>query len=363
MPRRELIRTRDAAPPPGRQRKRSARIQPGRPHYKDHDSLCVLLAILPRDKFASQSLRRQAQDICRQDGYELKQNYTSWGEQGMEKLVKTVTDKMNAKPDRNTVFTAEAIRALLRRICLDNVRKKNAAKEKKLQNDPADGDGAVPLPWQENDISGPPSDDPVPASLQERDMHISLSGIENDGASGAERDGSVSLPLQEDDISDTPSNNPVSPPVQERGMHISLGGAEGDGSVSLPLQKDNPVPPVDGAGSSGPSLDPKRSILIKFVDTIRPPMVVPRVKPFYMVYHQLGIVLGLNTDWLLITYVPGRQSSWCNLTDQTWRRLVVNNRVQSLMLILCNFGFPFDDCWMNGVGGTRESLGGEARGG
>ncbi|KAA8895052.1 hypothetical protein FN846DRAFT_912198 [Sphaerosporella brunnea] len=40
----------------------------------------------------------------------------------MAKLVKAVTDMMNAKPEQNTVFPAESFDALLHRICLDDVR-------------------------------------------------------------------------------------------------------------------------------------------------------------------------------------------------------------------------------------------------
>ncbi|KAA8898656.1 hypothetical protein FN846DRAFT_892736 [Sphaerosporella brunnea] len=259
--------------PPARQQKR-----PARPLYKDHEALCALLAISPRDKVAGLLLRREAQDICREEGYELNRNYTSWEEDEMERLVKTVTAKMNASAIRKTVFPAAAIDALLHRICLDNDADPMAnahGEDKESKSDPLlneKRDDDTPMP-----VRGVQNETPLPLRLQANDIPVLMNGPEAEGV--------VPLAFQEDDLSvfssGPQSDNPVPPPVQvqKRDIHIpsngcesddrvpppqqecdveiSLGAAEGDGSVPLPLeeddisaslsnfQTDDPVPPPE----------------------------------------------------------------------------------------------------------------------
>ncbi|KAA8914047.1 hypothetical protein FN846DRAFT_902335 [Sphaerosporella brunnea] len=109
---------------------------PRLPLYKDHDRMCEQLGIPPRDKLATLVIRRELQDLCKEHGFELTRNYSSWGADAMRKLVKRVTAQLNADPTRKKVIPAAAVDALVHRLCLDNVRNIKTATEKKSKGDP-----------------------------------------------------------------------------------------------------------------------------------------------------------------------------------------------------------------------------------
>ncbi|KAA8912220.1 hypothetical protein FN846DRAFT_903733 [Sphaerosporella brunnea] len=165
-------------------------------------------------------------------------------------------------------------------------------------------------------------------------------------ACGPESDGQAPTPLKEtySTVQEKHSTATVDGPGSGISS-LSSSGRDGQAPTYMEandctIQPEHNTVTVDGPGSSIPSFNPKTSILINFTDNIQPPMVVLRSKPFYKLYYQVEIVLGLNTDVnQLVAYVPG-QHGVCDLTDKTWQQLMADASVQRLIV-----GVSRPDTW------------------
>ncbi|KAA8911916.1 hypothetical protein FN846DRAFT_903983 [Sphaerosporella brunnea] len=117
--------------------------------YNDRDRLCELLGIPRGDvrRCLMGRMRQRINKICRQLGNPLNRNYFEWDELEMARLVQDVTAALNKDRANGThVIPAEAVDAVINRLCLDNMRsakKKSRMKRSssKKPEDAADGDG------------------------------------------------------------------------------------------------------------------------------------------------------------------------------------------------------------------------------
>ncbi|KAA8912219.1 hypothetical protein FN846DRAFT_903732 [Sphaerosporella brunnea] len=133
--------------------------------------------------------------------------------------------KMNANPERNAVFAYEAINALLRGICLDNVRNIKVAKGKKSQADTADHGDADHKANAHGEERDP--------RLQANNIPVSLNGPET-GGQAVGGPGSLSGPGSDDQgpspLDETDSTIP-------EGHHTVAHTVVGPGSLSSPVLK------------------------------------------------------------------------------------------------------------------------------
>ncbi|KAA8900052.1 hypothetical protein FN846DRAFT_892244 [Sphaerosporella brunnea] len=344
------------------------------PLYKDHYLLCELLGIPPRDKLASLNIRREVQDLCKQHGFELTQNYSTWGAKAMRNLVNQVTAQLNADPKRKKVIPTTAVDALVHKLCLDNVRNMRVAQDKRSKGDSDEEEDRNSKHEEDRHTS---SDEDTPAAPTEQ-PYAQQQAVETDMDDADGQDdkefrhfggGIWSVNKSHTEIDEQLSNQVTDMPNVDLNGQTRLAEAH-DHEMRLPPSvrakcddetrsvdngreirpcELNPAPkplspaatvPEDAVHISLPQTsqcDTRTSILVHFGNESpsNPPVVIPRARPWHMLFLSMTRRVPCKFNHVRLGAIVPETTEMVYLdTEQAWVRLTARREVVRLILLL-----------------------------
>jgi hypothetical protein len=126
--------TTSATPPSTKARRstnRTTRKPKPPPLYKNRHELCQGLGIADDDEIGMNDLRDWVETDCIRRGHPLTQQFSMWSDGEMKGLSKSVAARWNRENTSPHTMEWESIKALIHRICLDNVRNSNTRERRR----------------------------------------------------------------------------------------------------------------------------------------------------------------------------------------------------------------------------------------